>query len=626
MILVKYLKLFVMNRLFFGIALNILFSPLYGSGEGIRDTVIQIREVNVYAKRLGFDKGRKVQIIDSALLSKFYSNNLGQLLTQTSSLNILSYGPGLSTVSTRGSGSNHTSVLWNNMNLQDVFNGGVDLSQIPVNFIDDVKIQFGGNSSLYGSGSIGGTIHLMNEPEFHKGTRTRVISEYGSFDNKYAGGDFTSSNRNHYYTIRLFGRDAANDYPFYKSKTSIETIYNARRTQYGLLAGNAIHIGNKSLLETNYWYQHNDQLIMLSTNKQKSDEHRISNQWKMPLTKGELSIRAGQNFQNLLYNNTTRYKYIQLINEIELNRNLTRWALLNTGVTYLFEKGSSQSHVRNPHRNRYAALGAIKFSLPAYINASVNLRSEVIDHKISPVTYSFGTDFTPFHFLTLKGNASRNFRVPTFNDLYWEFSGNPDLLNEKGFCTEAGAVFFSKYTSYEITAFSNRVTNWIQWQPEPNWVPVNIGIVWARGLENVWKVNKDIGHLKTFMSSSYSYTLSTKENKDGDVDPSFHKQLINVPRHKALINVKLDYKNYGIFYSHNYSGLRYSTVDNSMSAIVHSYHVDNLGLACRFNYRRIAYTLNFTVNNLWDKSYEVLKGYPMPLRNYLFNIQFNLNK
>jgi vitamin B12 transporter len=624
-------KLFVMTRILVTLAACFQVAMLFGqSHNGISDSVFQIQEFKVEASRLSYSCGQKTQDIDSSLLRNFSSSNLSQLLIQVSQLNVLSYGPGMSAISTRGSGATHTAVLWNDINLQDMFNGGVDVSQIPANFIDDIKIQYGGSSSLFGSGSIGGAIHLNNTPVFDGGIKARVISEYGSFSNLYNGFDITYSNKKYYGTVKAFKRDALNDYPYYSniSKTEKGEVNNARRIQSGVVIGNSFQTGAHSLLETNYWYQHNDQQIMLSSDQQTEDSHRASTSWKLYTDNGELHIHAGQNFQRLVYDRTEKYLSTKLDNSAEYNHRLSGNLEFNTGISYIFETGSSQMHVTNPQRNQYATFGSVRYSLPGKVSASASIRGEVIDKTLSPATYSVGAEYALLPYLTGKGNVSRNFRIPTFNDLYWKYGGNPNLKDENGFCSEVGTVLTVKHFKYELTGFSNNVTDWIQWQPHDSlWIPVNIGKVWARGVENVVSYNSHIGPVKTTATGSYSYTLSTKENKDTNVnpDPSYHKQLINVPRHKALATVMFTFKNYSFFYSHNYSGMRYSTVDNSLSSVVHSYQFGNLSLSGRFKVGKLRYSAGFTVNNIWNESYQVVKLYPMPLRNYLINIQLNFN-
>ena len=60
----------------------------------------------------------------------------------------------------RGTSSSHTSVLWNGIPINSIANGLADLSSIFCHSFSDVVIVNGGDGSLFGSGAIGGSIHL----------------------------------------------------------------------------------------------------------------------------------------------------------------------------------------------------------------------------------------------------------------------------------------------------------------------------------------------------------------------------------------------------------------------------------------------------------------------------------
>ncbi|MDZ7776138.1 MAG: TonB-dependent receptor [Bacteroidales bacterium] len=91
----------------------------------------------------------------------------------------------------------------------------------------------------------------------------------------------------------------------------------------------------------------------------------------------------------------------------------------------------------------------------------------------------------------MKGNVSRNYRLPTLNDLYWQPGGDPELLPERGFTLETGLKYLSQkrngwHGGAEITWFRNDISNWIAWQPDgimSYWTPKNITEVLSQGIE-----------------------------------------------------------------------------------------------------------------------------------------------
>ncbi|HEY4786712.1 MAG TPA: TonB-dependent receptor, partial [Bacteroidales bacterium] len=229
--------------------------------KGMTDSVFQIKEVSVTSNRLAyFSVGNKIKTLDSSLLGSYSTSNLAQVLGAYSQVQINSYGLGLSNPSIRGTGSSHTAVLWNGFNLQDLLNGGVDCALLPINFFDDIKVQYGGCSALYGSGAIGGAIHLINNLDFDKGFNTTITSGYGSFDNLYGGLNLGFSNNNYSGFVRSFYNAAQNDFNFkFSSNPDSPTarMINANSKQYGILSGNAFKLNNHSRLEGYLWFQDN---------------------------------------------------------------------------------------------------------------------------------------------------------------------------------------------------------------------------------------------------------------------------------------------------------------------------------------------------------------------------------
>ena len=71
----------------------------------------------------------------------------------------------------RGTESNHTQILLNGVKLAANAFGAPQIEHIPLNLIDRIELVRGPQSSLYGSGSIGGTIQIFTK-------KARVISHH----------------------------------------------------------------------------------------------------------------------------------------------------------------------------------------------------------------------------------------------------------------------------------------------------------------------------------------------------------------------------------------------------------------------------------------------------------------
>ena len=81
----------------------------------------------------------------------------------------------------RGTTAQQTGVLWNGINVNSALLGQTDFNSAAFKNYDQVMVKPGGGSVLFGSGAIGGTIHLNNELHFNKETKHTLQLQYGSF-------------------------------------------------------------------------------------------------------------------------------------------------------------------------------------------------------------------------------------------------------------------------------------------------------------------------------------------------------------------------------------------------------------------------------------------------------------
>ena len=95
--------------------------------------------------------------------------------------------------------------------------------------------------------------------------------------------------------------------------------------------------------------------------------------------------------------------------------------------------------------------------------------------------------------LRLKASVGRAFRLPTFNDRFWQPGGNPALRPERAWTADAGFFIQGRYGTAEVTAFLSRVRDQILWAPTRAgyWAPENARRVRTRGVEASWQGGYD---------------------------------------------------------------------------------------------------------------------------------------
>jgi len=89
---------------------------------------------------------------------------------------------------------------------------------------------------------------------------------------------------------------------------------------------------------------------------------------------------------------------------------------------------------------------------------------------------SFGLLFPLNSQIRIRTHIGRAFRAPTFNDLFWPKSGNPEIKPEYGDALQLGIDSENEVGSFSITGFTRKTKNLISWVPDTAglWRPTNI--------------------------------------------------------------------------------------------------------------------------------------------------------
>lgn len=620
--------------------------------QSVKDTSVHVlEEVIVPSNRLkNFTTGSKIEELNSVIISQNNNNTLADLLGSQTQVFVKSYSiAGLSSPSFRGTNASQTAILWNGFNLGSPMNGGQDVVLLPVNFANTIKLQFGGAGALWGSGAVGGTIHLNNTPEFNKGISVNSSSSIGSFGDKQQNIEAGYSNKRFISVTKLFYHEAKNNFSF-KNNTGIvkttQKLNNAEINQKGIMQELYFKLNTSQNLSFRFWYQKNNRnipaSISVSDNKanQRDDAVRTTIEWQRIKTRISYFARTAYFDEKLNYTDPailliSNSQSKAFIAESEAKINLTELQAINIGINNTYNTALTENYVYHPTQNRTSLFGSYNIrNTESTLKATASARQEFIFNGKSPFTASLGFQGILAKKMRVRANASKTYRIPTFNDLYWAQGGNPNLLPEEGYSEEIGLGYISsnnkRAIEYEITAFNSNINNWIMWIPGNSglWSPQNVQKVWSRGIENDLKFYYTIGKLKFGASGHYQYILTTNEQTAEGQSASLHKQLIYTPINKGLATLSIQYRNFRIAGTYNYVGYRFKNSDNSKKAqdIMDAYHTFNIDLSKAFKVSSMLFKAYFQVNNITDESYQTVPNYATPGRNYQAGFIVNFNK
>ena len=625
----------ILKQVRFKITLLLFCFPLFAIGQIADATLLPQVEVKVKGLRSDFAGTRSEQWSKDELSAH---TTLANLLQEESGIFIKSYGLGGSaTVATRGGSAGHTAVLWNGLPIQSPMLGLLDFSLMPTAFIDNAEIQYGGNSAAWGSGAIGGVISLNNQVEKDKTFMTFQTS-VGSFGqlglnlkSQYQIGKWKGS-------TRLFHKQAENDFTYqFRKNLPIVTQTNAALEQKGLLQEFYWTPKANQELIIRFWGQQTDRELpptavqTRSLASQKDESLRGSVHWKSVSEKMVWQMRSGIFRESIHYNDPERLTdalsfFWSALGEVEGEYYINKNQQLLIGLSHSWTYADIENYSTPPQQNRSALFASFKQNIKNW-TFQLNSRLELVDNQLIPTAPSLGFQGKLTNWLIIQGKVSNNYRLPTFNDLYWNPGGNIDLLPESGWSEELGisTQFKGKKKnnfSYSITGFNRNIRNWIYWSPSAGqmfWSPKNLAEVWSRGIEQRANWDTNFKKLNLQISGGYDYVLSTNQKKITTPNIEAGEQLWYVPTHQAFGKIALNFKNTKIIYRQHFTG----SVRTPNFNILKSYHIGNLTTSYAFKQKQWSSQLSFTIKNIWDTNYHVIEYRPMPGRNYelIFSIK-----
>ena len=589
--------------------------------------------------------------VDSLVLETKSTSNLSELLIQHSPVFIKTYGPGgVSTASFRGTTASHTLVLWNGFQLNAPTLGQVDFSTIPVFLADDIDLKWGSGTST-NSGGLGGSVNIDSKTGFGKGLVLDLKQTYGSFNTL---GSFVTAGycgRKVSFRVKAYRNSSDNDFEYYNSallppKTMKQQ--NADFVDYGVMPELSVMLGHGilSLTSWNQWNNRNLPPIMpnvINKNTEEWNRDRFSRNtlsYKLFWPSGSLQLRSAAFFENQHYflethpqdHPETVVTSINSINDALILHQIANveqqlfasWKCKGK-LQWDHEQVNSNNYVDMKRRDMLSVYVAMEGNPFEKADLSVTARYDVVDGKSMGV---FPTATFSYHFplgLGLTLGYSHNYRNPSLNDLYWYPGGNPDLLAENGRTVDLAVSYSLKRDRLKIEvrsgAYASKVKNWIQWVPTSYryWVPQNVALVFARGLENHLDFHYQQGDWKASVSGNYVFTFTTDESENAQQYGLLGKQLIYIPRHHGNLFSNLRWKTWDLSYTLEITGVRNTSyAHNDVFRDLPAYMLHHVALGKQWDKFRV----ELRCNNLTDKDYQNVLWRPMPGRSFEIMVNY----
>jgi iron complex outermembrane receptor protein len=518
--------------------------------------------------------------------------------------------------------------------------GQLDLSLIPVGLMDAVQIRLGGNGAAFGSGAMSGTIALDNSRPSEDDRGIGLETRLGSFGNWEQFGYCTYGQEKWIAQTKVLYRQAENDFP-YEVDPSLDRRFqtHSQFQQAGLLQSFFWSPADNQELAIFIWGQDSFReipptMVQNESQAEQADRFlRTSVQWTQVGKRIRWEGRAGYFKEYLRYidslillDETSGFQ--TAVGEWSGTYHIQPGLRFQAGMTYTWLKAQAESYEADPQQHRTAV-----FAMLAHrwrnLHWQLQVRQELVDRSLIPLIPVFSLEWRPLHWLSVGSKVSRDYRIPTLNDLYWRPGGNPDLQPETGWGMEAGVnlgkIQGERGVGGSVSTFNRRVDNWILWAIQPGdafWSAGNIARVQSYGLESRMYGTWEVEAWKVNLDANYDWIRSI--NQVGVQQPSIPSgsQLFYVPVHQGGGGVMVQWKGLHASYRHQWTGpfrgIRFEEIPG--------YSLGFLRLGYTWSGQHFQVQSTISINNIGNTQYQIVEYRPNPGRNFQVGIRLNWNK
>ena len=628
------------------------------------------------------------QTLSGKELEKLNSLSVADALRYFSGLQVKDYGGvgGIKTVNIRSMGSQHLGVYYDGIELGNAQNGQIDLGQFSLDNVEEISLYNGQKSSLMQTasdyGNAGSVYIRTRRPVFwNKNDNFRAKVKYGisnmlqlgalwehKFSNRLSAsfnlGTLTSDGRYEFrYKRNNYDGTTAYDTTAVRENGDVQTI-RLEGNLHGLIergswTAKVYHYqsnrGIPGAIVNNVW-RRGERQVDCNTFVQGAYQKDVSMLYSFRV----LGKYANYYTHYMNHDETTkmaddRYRQQEAYASTTHALQLTQW--LSASMAYDVRWSKLKSDVYGcpqPYRWTHAVSLATSISLKRFNAQASLLYNNAKDYGeqsatgVNPVGVNMKVSrFTPALFLnyyllkdkslSIRGYIKNNFRMPTFNDLYYTEVGNANLKPEKATQYDVG-ISLSPTLSYKrgskvalldltISAdgYYNTVNDKIVAYPKGQqfrWTMMNLGKVHITGLDVEAATHMKIYETVVGVRLQYTYQKAIDVTNEGD--SYYRHQIPYIPKHSGSAIVDAEWKGFTFTYSFIYTGERYNQQENIQYNYMQPWYTSDVAMSYRFPINKTQLRATFEINNLFSQDYDVILNYPMPKRNYAISLDVNI--
>ncbi len=570
-----------------------------------------------------------VEVIDRAQIDASGAHSLPELLRGRAGITIVNQGGAgkLSTLSLRGTESDHTLYLIDGVRIGSTTSGFAALQDIPLDQIERIEIVRGPRSSLYGADAIGGVIQISTRRDARRGVHAHARIAAGSHGLREASAGLDLRGARGGIGVDLAhqstdGINACRGYfdPLTFAGAGCFIVPGTHLDRDGYRNDSATLRADYS---PNARWRFDARAFRASGHNDYdgdyTDNSRILQQvlgghvrWT-PSSRLQLALGIGRSTDDA--EDFLARTFISRIHTTRSSANLQGDFTLAAGQT--LSAGVDWLRDRARVRDLWSPFAARRHNRAGFImyqgdfgaqDLQASLRHDR-DSQFGGATtgsLAWGIDFAPgWRFSASHGTA---FKAPSFNELYYPGFSNPLLRPERSRSSELSLARSGERWRVQANVYDTRIRGLIAWDASL-FKPGNVDAARIHGLE----LTAD-GHLGAWSVHGQIGWLDARNASGGG---THGLRLARRPRHSARIDLDRAFGAWSVGASAIGEGARWDDVANTLR--VGGYGTLDARVGWRF---APGWTLQGNLGNVFDKRYETSAWYNQPGREFTLSLRW----
>ncbi|MBU3678993.1 MAG: TonB-dependent receptor [Candidatus Kapabacteria bacterium] len=601
-----------------------------------RDSAIVVTATSWLSDATGAGPARSV--LSREVIDRIAPLSLSATMTLFPGVFVKDYGGigGLQLVSLRGGSSAQALVLLDGARLSSAQSGTVDMTSIPMRYIDQAEVVRGGASALYGANAITGAVNVRLR--LRDDARATALVSHGAFNEwRAAAGvmmpiaddvrcgvdvDVIGTRGSFPFTTSQFGTTFEvnrqnGDARHVRALARLESgdrhsatllVRTADRGVPGAVVQGAITQARARIVD-------NDLMAIIRSTLVESPSDRV---W---LTASARFI--DQHFADpdatIIGTQGIDVRYRQrdaTLSTVWQHQSRNYLTTMRLDASHADLQGASVVSRNGEMVQRRSVSMSADATMPDVYQTGLEIRAAARADVFSDV----GVAVSPMLALrrsvlaglSLRAGWSAGFRPPTFNELYYLNYGTQNLKPERSTMLDFGMVVEPwQWCSIDVSAYTSTIRELIVSVPVSPVITSaqNVGSATSQGAELVLRVRSLDGRLVGQWSHTIQFMrdATSRSGLDGTLIPYAVPEL-------ASALMQWDVGSWFASAQWTYTGYRYALPGEQYEAMLRPFAITSLQAGLRIIGQGLRAQVMAQCDNLFDVSYQVVRGYPMPGR------------